>query len=311
MRLLLSLLLLTGSLVAQPLPPGITVADIYHFWEAYDSLATTTDSVATLQRLYLDRGTPGLRAFVAARGFTAPEYVRAIREAPAFWASVRARTLTAPAQAARIEAVYAAFRQLYPRFRAPEVCFAIGCLRTAGTVSDGYLLIGAEMATADSLTDTHELSAWLRRLLAGDGDVIPLVAHETVHHLQPRGLSQLPAYLRHRLLMAALREGAADFVAYQVIGRQVNPHLHTYGDAHEAALWARFQADMYGNAYGPWLYSGNRAQDQPADMGYYLGYRIIAAYYAQQADPARALRRIIRMRHYRRFLRQSGYSGGS
>lgn len=299
-------LLLPGLLQAQQ----VLTQDILHFWEAYDSLATTTDSIGTMQRLYIDRQTEGLKAFIKARDFDAPEYVRLIREKPAFWQSIRARTLDINRLEAAVNKVYSVYDSLYADFKPPRVCFAIGCLRTGGTVHKDFLLIGTEMVTADSTTDTHELSRWLQHVMAaGEEHVETMVAHETVHYLQTVNLPAAFGYLGHRLLMMSLREGAADFVARLAIGRSTTPYLYAWGDQHEAEVWQDFQEDMYQNNISNWLYNGTQSKDRPGDLGYYIGYQIVEAYYEKNGRSAQALKEIIRMGGSKKFLRRSGYNG--
>lgn len=305
-------LLLWASLLAHAQKTtgyDITTTDIDHFWEAYDSLATTKDSVGTIQRLYLDRGTEGLRQFLKARKFTAEEYVRLIRAFPKFWASIRPNTLTVKEQKDVIIDIFQRYQEIYPKFKPPKICFAIGTLRTGGTVRKDYLLIGTEIASADDTTNKERMNKWLQNVLGQTGSVTGMVAHETVHFLQPKAvLPMANAYFGHRLLMFALREGSADFIAEKAIGHHINAHIFDYGEAHEEALWKEFEAEMLKNKLSNWLYSGAQSKDRPADLGYYIGYKICQSYYEKAVDKQQALIDIIRMKNYKRFLKKSGYA---
>ena len=64
---------------------------------------------------------------------------------------------------------------------------------------------------------------------------------------------------------------------------------------------------MHGTETTGWLY-GNPPPGRPADLGYFIGYRIAEAYYAQAADKAAALRDILRVQDVERILAASGYS---
>ena len=75
----------------------VYTSDIDHFWEAYDSIQTTTDSMHQLklmQTLYVDRGTEGLKAFMQARGYTTESWLALVRQSPRFWQSARPATLS-------------------------------------------------------------------------------------------------------------------------------------------------------------------------------------------------------------------------
>jgi uncharacterized protein YjaZ len=87
----------------------------------------------------------------------------------------------------------------------------------------------------------------------------------------------------------------------------MNAAAQEYGRAHEAALWAEFRLVMHGTDAAGWLY-GSPPPGRPADLGYFIGYRIAEAYYAQTADKAAALRDILRVRDVERILAASGYA---
>src|SRR6186713_2681068 len=80
----------------------VFTSDIDNFWIAYDSIQTTKDSakqIEFIQKLYIDKGTKGLKAFMAVRDYTATLWVQFIRLYPKFWNSIRPNTLTAKSYA--------------------------------------------------------------------------------------------------------------------------------------------------------------------------------------------------------------------
>jgi hypothetical protein len=48
----------------------------------------------------------------------------------------------------------------------------------------------------------------------------------------------------------------------------------------------------------------------PADLGYYVGYRITQAYYSKQSDKRRALKDILQIGDFTKFHQASGYGSG-
>ncbi len=78
-------------------------------------------------------------------------------------------------------------------------------------------------------------------------------------------------------------------------------------DAHEQALWTEFAAAMHGGDTSKWLYEGDRAKDRPADMGFYIGYKICQAYYRRATDQPEAVRRLLEMSDPDALLKESGY----
>jgi len=288
----------------------ISTLDITHFWEAYDSLVSSKDSVATFQRLYIDRATPGFIAFIKARDFTAKEYVTLIKQYPQFWISIRPNTERIATRKHEVEEVFNRFKAQYPNFKAPNVCFAIGGLRTGGTTTRDLILIGSEIASADSTTNKIEFSGWLQYVIGNTGDIVAMVAHEAVHTQQPNNIPFIKGQMNHRLLSQSLREGAADFIGMQVTGFVINKTQYAYGIEHEAELWKEFQTQMLTNDYSAWLYNGNISGDRPADLGYFIGARICERYYNRATNKSKAIREIIRMKNNKKFLKRSGYSGG-
>ena len=84
----------------------VFTSDIDNFWIAYDSIQTTKDSLKQIdfiQKLYVDKGTKGLKAFMAVRNYTATLWVQLIRSYPKFWKSIRPNTFTAKSYASEIE----------------------------------------------------------------------------------------------------------------------------------------------------------------------------------------------------------------
>jgi len=127
------------------------------------------------------------------------------------------------------------------------------------------------------------------------------MVHELVHRNQGPQDGTLLSY--------TLSEGMADFVAELVTGRITNARLHPYGNAHEKELWAAFQQEMLGKDSHNWIANGRQeTPEKPCDLGYYVGYRIVQAYYQQAADKKQALADILNIRSAPDFLARSGYA---
>lgn len=296
----------------------VVTTDIDAFWAAYDSARATPDSAAQVRivrELYIGRGSPGVAAFMAAKGYTAEQWAAAIRRYPAFWASIRPATYRAKSGAEGLEPHLARLRALYPELRPAKIYFTVGALASSGTTQDSTVLIGAELVTGTPETDISEFPPAMQTFLARYfgtrpfANVIPLTVHEYVH-TQQRGTGRT-------VLARALREGSADWVAELVTGTRLPLPYMTYGPAHEAELKARFRAEMLTPLIRNWFY--NQISDDPAhvsDLGYYMGYAISRAYYERAADKHRALREMIELDFdddgaAEDFLRRSGYYPGA
>ena len=306
-----------GPSLSAAVEARIETSDISRFWIAYDRLAgarTTDDSIAIVQGMYIDPATEQFQSFIKARAFTAGEYVRMIRSAPKFWASVRPLTERIDERIPEIEVVLDQLAHVIPNFKRPDVCFAIGCLRTGGTTSKNLVLVGTEIAAADDTVDKSELNGWLQSILGQTGDIVAMVAHEAVH-TQQRGFpfDEFFSLLKHKrlsLLNQAIGEGTADFIPKRFLGLNINAPVHAYGAANHTTVWCAFAAsiDTARFAYGDWLYGGARTTGRPADLGYYIGCRISEAYYDRAPNKTRALKTLLRRGKYKKVYRRSGYA---
>ncbi|HEY1024108.1 MAG TPA: DUF2268 domain-containing putative Zn-dependent protease [Sphingobacteriaceae bacterium] len=290
---------------------NIQTLDIDHFWEAYDSLKRANsfrDSVLVIQRLYIDRATEGFEDFLSVRGFTAPEYVRTIKAFPKFYQSIRPNTYATKSAAVQIQKVFDRFSELYPNFKPFKVNFAVGTLRTGGTVSNRYVLIGSEISTATNKTDLSEFNnSALAKVMAREGDVeqliMNIVAHECVHTQQSKKLEGEQC----NLLTTSIMEGACDFIGELISGSQINKVAQVYGNENERELAKAFFSEPCDNVDN-WLYNMNSIKDgKPADLGYFMGYKIAQSYYNEQADKKQAITDIIEMKDPKLFLERSRY----
>lgn len=277
--------------------PDIVSDDVDRFWNAYDRIRGVADPaqrVQLLQRLYLEPGSPGLKAFLEAKGCTAEKYAELTQRYPRFWDSVRPRSQSAGTRTSALAPELEKLRALYPAMRPATVYFVVGCMTSGGTTQGDKVLIGSELALGDPDVDVSELpertQRWLRTYFGtrpADGLVL-LNVHEYIH-TQQKGPGPT-------LLAQSLYEGAADFVAEQVTGKLPPLAYVDYGPAHLEKVRTRFAQDMDGASYAGWLY--NSADDNEfgvGDLGYFVGYAICKAYYDRAADKHAALREIIEL----------------
>lgn len=282
-------------------PPIVSFSDVGRFLDAFDHLATArtlNDSADVLWREYYLPATPGLRSFIKLRIGSPFELLEQIRSHAKYYAHLRASLGGLSNHAARVSASLDRFKTLYPAARLAPVYFTIGRMTSGGTISNDQLLIGAEMYGRDATAPANEFNEWERTVLRDTAMVATIVVHELMHVNQPG--SNPPT-----LLGAALREGGADFVAEVVTGRNINAHVHEWGLPREPELWAEFSQVMNEKDRGDWFGAQRRA-GRPADLGYFIGYRIAKAYYDRTADKAAAIGEILNA-DAARVLAQCGY----
>ena len=292
-RCVLLLLLVAVTSRGQGTDAFVT-ADLDRFWNAYDRMVTTKDSAqqyAYLDALFLQPGSPGLKALMQARNYTAQSYVEAINRYPLFWQSIRKNTARAPAFARKAAAQVQKLRHLYPDLRPATTYFTVGAFRTGGTTAGNRVLLGSELALADRTTNTTEFGpelAPLKALLAAqtEADVLFTIVHEYVH-------TQQKTTLGPTLLAQCVLEGVAEFVAVTATGHRSTLPALAYGAAHTAAVQQRFATHLFNPSPGFWLYSNAPTEFGTRDLGYYVGYALCQAYYQRAADKQRAVKTMI------------------
>jgi hypothetical protein len=286
-----------------PQTARLVTDDIPRFWSAFDSIRSSTDSLP-LRRMYLDAGTPGLKDFTSLRWKDAKTLTAMVWPRRDYYRSIRSNTLGVASLESEIRRIYRMLDTLYADAVFPDVYFAIGGMSTGGTTSDRGLLIGTEMFARAADSPMSVLTPWQQSVVRSVEILPAIVAHELTHYQQSY---RAPS----NLLGQSLREGGADFVSELLTGRTINEHLYAYGDEHEREIWLDFSKEMNGSNISRWLYNGGTVTataDRPADLGYYVGYRVTKAYYERQTDARQALRDIFTMRDFNQFLAASGYA---
>ncbi len=196
---------------------------------------------------------------------------------------------------------------MYPDFIAPDINFAISPIQTGGTTDRGLILIGTEIAVVNQeKVDISEIDGFMGEVFKHSiGDIMSLVTHELIHTQQPSGDNE-----NESLLSQAITEGAADFIATLLLGKQsMNKAIFDYGEKNQKELWREFRADIQSRKRfeeTDWFYNYN--SDRPADLGYYLGYKIVESYYNNADDKKQAIAEIIEMDNAMEFLEKSNYS---
>lgn len=297
--------------------------DIENFWRAYDLAAKETNrsaKVAIFQREYFDKGSAGLRDFIRMRIKSADELVRTIEILPRYYASIRPHTLRVREKEQRVRKAFRKFKKIYPDAQFPDVYFVIGVASTGGTASESGLLIGTELYAATPTSPRDEFVQMFRifmpkatddelRLLSAkftdvaikDINGIPaIVAHESCHFNQK--------YPRLETLLAkSVQEGACDFIGEKISGDLMNPAQKAYGEKHFADLWEEFRTEMHAPGEKKWMYNALTSGNRPPDLGYFMGYKITKSYYDNARNKNDAIRDILNITDFKKFLDQTSY----
>ena len=293
---------------------SVHVEDVDRFWTAYDLIKAEPDSlkqIKLIQTLYFDQGTPGLKALIDKRKYTAEAYVEAINQFPKFWNSVRANTLKCVHYADDIETNIDKLKKVYPDLKPSSVYFTIGAMRTGGQAHKGHVLIGSELALADSNVICSELQPdILRENLCSYfhsnpiDDVVLLNVHEYVHTQQ--------GDYGEDLLSMAVFEGVAEFVSCLAAEKPSVVPAIAYGKEHAVRVRDRFEKEMFSLHWNDWLYNDFENEFGVRDLGYYVGYAICESFYEQADDKAAAIKEMIELdcadhKAVKDFVAKSGY----
>lgn len=295
---------------AEPLTAEIETGDADRFAALFERTGGRP-SVEELEREYIGPGSYGIKVFTPNRIVSASELAAAIKAKPDLYArAIRTCLPIVKETTGELRATYLAFRGLFPERPLPRIYLVVGRGNSGGTAGPGAQVLGLETLCALSKTPEQ-----LRTILRG------FYAHETVHVLQ--GEFDVEK-IGNVLLGSVLVEGAADFIATLVTGRQMDPERAAWAAPREAELWRQFEADLavlkgrkwdqikpgtaadqslkrwvanYGSAPGGW----------PGELGYWVGQRIWQRWYDRQSDKQAALQAMLLLRAPQAVLAQGRF----
>jgi hypothetical protein len=284
----------------------IATSDIPRFWHAFDLAAKEQSADAKADvflRQYIEVGSRGLVDFYAKKIRSTRRLAETVQQFPHFYESTRAPTQQLADLEPTVRSVFRRMKELYPETIFPDVYFVIGAVRSAGTAADYGLLFGAEQNVGSPDVRVDELPEALQRIVFARADLPHTIAHELVHFQQ-----HLAG--KHTLLDVSVIEGGATFLADLVAPGRPTPYFLTWGAAHEHDVWARFAKEMTRDDVSDWIGNNGSAvrADWPADLGYFVGYRICQAYYEQAADKREAIRDLIVLERAEAILSRAHYA---
>ena len=287
-------LILTMSCYCQIKNQKIVSTDIDNFWNAYEKIISTNDSVKQynfLKELYIDKGTLGLKSLIEVRNYTSKDFINAINKYPKFWNSLKLNTLNCENLYPEIEADINKLKEAYSSLKPATVYFSIGAFRTNGTVREDQILIGSELSLADETTIIDELPQWRQSFYKEYNprkNIALLCTHEYIHTQQKE--------LVEKLLSMCLYEGVAEFISCKVTGKETNTPAIAYGKNNQNKVIEQFISDLYivTNNYN-WLWGENKNTLKVRDLGYYVGYEICERYYNLSKDKVKAIKDLIEL----------------
>ena len=288
----------------------IITSDIDLFWQVYDEASGiyTSDDFLTN---YFRGGSEELSLFYDAKIKNSARLTGKLSDDDyhLYYTSIRENTESINSNRLTIESALDQFELNYPEAVYTDLALVVGALGTGGTVvSNGSMVIGVEFFTKTPSTPTGGLDPWVQEVTRELNYLPAIVIHELVHVQQRNFAIKENLSSNGTLLEIALAEGIADFVTDLVLSINFNDHLPAYADPVEEALWSEFQAEMTSTNVSNWLFNAGSSSERPADLGYYIGYKIAEYYYEQQVDKTTALKELLEVRDANEFLTKSDYS---
>jgi uncharacterized protein YjaZ len=275
--------------------PEIRTSDVDRFYALYD--ATGGKPGAAELQAYIDGGTEGFRAFARMRNTSGERIAQAIEKQPATYAKAKQCAAVLPAVKVRLTKALARLKALYPEANLAPVTLAVGRGKPVGTADRNGVMIGLEaLCAADFMNPDIE------------NRFVHVIAHEYAHVQHDRFFSE---DAHEKVLKAALTEGGAELIGELMSGSISYRHLPDAAKGREKQFETAFLNDLDKVAVGSaWLYNHPGTPEHPADLGYWIGYRIAKAYYRNAKDKRQALRDIIALRDPKAILARSGWHPG-
>lgn len=287
----LYLFLLSGVFAQNTL--NIITTDIDNFWTAYDKIVTTKDNAAQLaylNKLFVEKASPGQQEMFKARRYAPQEYIDAINKRPEYWTRIRPNTLKAKDFAPVFETGIEKLRKIYPELRPANIYFTVGVFRSGGTTSGSNILLGSEIVLADEER--------MKNLMF-------TIVHEYVHTQQKKTAIG-------NLLGQSVMEGVAEFVAVKALDTPSFAPAINFGKSNEPRVKNAFARQMFNIDYVFWLYSNAENEFKTRDLGYYVGYAIAEKYYEKAKDKKLAVKEMIELDYdnpiaFARYVDSTGY----
>ncbi|WP_160139638.1 Ig-like domain-containing protein [Chryseobacterium sp. c4a] len=266
----------------------IISTDINNFWMAYDSIQKNNKNKSeVIERLFLDKKTDGLKAFMEIKKFGKDDYLNVIEKYPNFWNSIRPKTFIDSKKIKTINSAFRQFKKLYPNNSQGNIYYTIGAMKSGGTTHHEDLLLGVERITGDKNTVVSEFeNEGLQKmfLYTNPSQLEQVTVHEFIHTFQKDG--------EVNVLSKAIKEGSCDFIAELALNKKFTAHYLDYGAKNYEKVKSDFKSEMLSQKFDNWFYNSHAKNP---DLGYFVGYMISKKYYENSVDKKTAIKNIIEL----------------
>lgn len=296
---LLAALLATASMAQAQERPEIVTSDVTRFYQVYEA-AGGHPTADQLDHGYLAEGSPSLHEFAKLRNVTGARIAAEIAAHPEIYVGARRCLSVLPEVKQRLTAAFAKLAALYPEAKFPPVTIVVGRGKPVGITNPSGVTMGLEALCAADFMDPDVADRFVHT-----------IAHEYGHIQQPEALQALnPGDPGATVLRMSLMEGTGEFIAELISGGVAEYRHKAWTKEKKLEIETRFVRDEDKTDLSAWMYNGPGTPDKPGDLGYWVGYRIVKAYYARARDKHQALRDIFELKDPKRLVAESGWKPG-
>lgn len=295
-RILIQMFLLVVTVsngIGQQQTIKIVTSDIDHFWEAYDKITVSKDSlerIKLINELYINRGSDGLKGLMAARDYKDYEYVEAILNYPKYWNSIRGNQQNMLKDAAVAEKYFQELKRIYPELKDATVYIPIGVFRSGGTYMNGNVLIGGEYFLANENAVIDELPERIQTAIKLSVPYnFPLTAlHELIH-------TQQKPWENNTIVHICMAEGVAEFISTLIAKAPLSAPVK-YGKENKEKVVKQFMKEVVRDSdVWNWVWNANQNELGVRDLGYYIGFEICEIYYNKATNKEQAIKDLIEL----------------
>lgn len=288
--------------------PIFSTTDIDLFWKVIDENKPDFDG-DFFKTNYVNNGSIGLKDFDDIKNIC-PDLESKLKQEKylQYYNSIRNNTLDLTNEITISKNGYVEFENTYSGFKPTDIYFLIGALTAGGKQTDNGLMIAVEFFTKTDSTSVEKLSNWYQSVIKEKKYIPSVVIHELAH-FQQNYIPKNNGY--STLLEQSIREGMADYISYSILNDKpfLNEHLHEYAESIEQELWIKYENEMNLNFKETgWLYNGGESsRETPADLGYYVGFKIIESFSSNFNGDSEAIKAMLSNSDYYDIFEKSNY----
>lgn len=268
---------------------------IAQFWHHFDSFLQDTTSNPFTD--YLNHLAPGLKSFSPYPLGDSSRLKKTVTKELSYYKAVRPFTNHVGKSIPAMKAYCVAFSEIFPDCTAPDVYLVVGRANSGGSVNSEGVMIGAEMYSENRDSTSYGFVSM------SQAEMPDIFLRCLVYY------NNKPAYTGYTLLRQSVMEGTTEFLS-GIVSERARQRLDTlpafkYGNANEEKIAREFWMARNETDFSQWLY--NREARRPANLGTFIGYKIVEAYYQNHPDKKKAVDEILKINDFEKFVKISGY----